>query len=236
MEKNFALLDSYFRIRKTIGILGLLLPFLIVLFHGEFLASISHYYYGKSSVIFTSVLTAFGLFLISYKGYERDPEHEKFSDNFITNIGGIAAILVVIFPTSCSGSNSEFIENMIPSGYYPLYGHNSHVLNTVHLLSAGLFLFVMGWMSFFRFTKGNKAKKKIINRIYRFAGCVIWGSIGILFFEFTMDFQLSDYDVFVLETASVLSFGIAWLIKGKALKDLLYLGLRMNRIATGNKA
>lgn len=236
MEKNFALLDSYFRIRKTIGILGMLLPFLIVIFHGEFLASISHYYYGKSSVIFTSVLTAFGLFLISYKGYEKDSGHEKFSDNFITNIGGIAAILVVIFPTSCAGSHSEIIENMILSGSYPLFGHNSIVLNAIHLLSAGLFLFVMGWMSFFRFTKGNQAEKMKVNRIYRFSGCVVWGSIGTLFFEFTTGFRISGYDVFVLETVSVLSFGIAWLLKGKALKDLSGNGAWFGRsAAAGNK-
>ncbi|MGM0409032.1 MAG: hypothetical protein ACQERU_13710 [Bacteroidota bacterium] len=230
MKENFAMLDSYFRIRKMIGILGIFLPFLIVIFHGDFLASISHYYYGKTSVIFTSILTAFGLFLISYKGYEKDTKSEKFSDNFITNIGGIAALLVVIFPTSCSGSNSEFIDNMILSESYPLFGHNNGIYNTIHLLSAGLFLFIMGWMSLFRFTKGNKEEKKNKNRIYRFTAYLIWGSILILALEFLIGFQISNYDVFALETVSVLSFGIAWLIKGKALKDLLNLGAQMKKL------
>jgi hypothetical protein len=236
MEKEFAMLYSYFRIRKTIGILGILLPFLIVIFHGDFLSSISHYYYGKTSVFFTSILTAFGLFLISYKGYERDTKHEKFSDNFITNIGGIAAILVVIFPTSCSGSNSEFINNMILSESYPLFGHNNGIYNTIHLLSAGLFLFIMGWMSLFRFTKGNKEEKKNKNRIYKIAGYVILGSILILALEFIIGFQISNYDVFALETVSILSFGIAWLIKGKVLKDLSNFRTQINESVLGTNS
>jgi hypothetical protein len=220
MEHHFTVLDSYFRIRKTIGVLGLLLPFLLVIVQEEVLASISHYYYGKSSVIFTSVLTAFGLFLISYRGYRKDPVRDKLSDNLLTNTGGIAALLVVAFPTSCSGSNSELVESMVYSGSYPLFGHNDIVCNTIHLLSAGLFLFIMGWMSVFRFTRSNKTENRKENKLYRVAGYVVWASVLMSGLEFLFDFKVSDYDVFVLETTSVVSFGVSWLVKGKILQDL----------------
>ena len=69
-----------YRIRLLIGALGLLLPFLLPLAKGDFLASISHYYYDTlSSLIFIIVLSSFGLFLISYKGYKIDITTEKIS-------------------------------------------------------------------------------------------------------------------------------------------------------------
>ena len=74
---------SDYRIRKLIGTLGLLLPFMVYFAKGEFLASISHYYYNTlSSLIFIIVLSAFGLFLLSYKGYKIDTTTESFSGGF----------------------------------------------------------------------------------------------------------------------------------------------------------
>jgi len=209
-------------IRKIIGILGIMLPLLVYLFHGDFLSSFSHYYYTKSSLFFTSILTAFGLFLISYRGYEKNLETEFLSDNQITHIGGITALLVVFIPTSASGSNSPYINNMCILNSYPLFGHNNSFLNTIHLLSAGVFLFVMGWMSFFRFTKGELTpEKRRKNVVYRSTGYIIWASIFILLTEFIIVYEITKYDVIILETISVLSFGISWLIKGKAFEDLL---------------
>jgi hypothetical protein len=84
MDIKKDMLYSYYRIRKIIGILGIALPILIFTFHGELLSSISHYYYPKSAVFFIAILFAFGLLLISYKGYEKDKDTEKLSDNLIT--------------------------------------------------------------------------------------------------------------------------------------------------------
>jgi uncharacterized membrane protein YidH (DUF202 family) len=227
MDNKAAILNSYCRIRKIIGILGIALPVLVFSFHGEFLSSISHYYYTKSSIFFTSVLTAFGLFLVSYKGYEKDKKIERFSDNLITNIGGIAALVVVIFPTSGSGSNSPEINLMNMTNTYPLFGHNDTVINSIHLISAGIFLFIMGWMSFFKFSRTTNSRRK---RIYKLAGYIIWSSIFILGTEFIFGFHITTYDVFILETVSVFSFGISWLIKGKAIEDIIYAGSQLKKI------
>ena len=222
MEKSKPILQSYCMIRKIIGILGILLPLLVYLFHGDFLSSVSHYYYTKSSLFFTSILSSFGLFLISYKGYERDIETEFLSDNQITHIGGIAALLVVLIPTSASGSNSPVINNMCLSGRYPLFGHNNSFLNFIHLMSAGIFLFTMGWMSFFRFTKGELTpEKRRRNMIYKISGYIIWSSIFILMTEFITGYNITQYDVIIFEIISVYSFGISWIVKGKAFEDLL---------------
>jgi hypothetical protein len=93
---------SDYRIRKFIGLLGLSLPIILPISKGEFLASISHYYYSTlSSLLFIIILSAFGLFLISYKGYVKDINSEEISDDFLTNIAGFAALLLVFIPTLC---------------------------------------------------------------------------------------------------------------------------------------
>lgn len=227
MKQNKEMLYSYYRIRKIIGLLGLLLPVLVVLFYGEILSSLSHYYYTRSAVFFIAILSAFGLFLISYKGYERDKQTEWLSDNFITHIAGIAVLIVVLFPTDCSGSHSPSIDGICASADYPLFGHQHALKSWIHFIGAGLFLFCMGWMSIFRFTKGDiNPSKQRKNKIYRLCGYIIWASIAILLLEFIVknwfsQFQISDYDVFIFETISVFSFGISWLIKGEAIKDLI---------------
>ena len=184
MDIKKDILYSYYRIRKIIGFLGIALPILIYVFHGELLSSISHYYYSRSAVFFIAILSAFGLLLISYKGYEKDKDTEIISDNLITHIGGIAALLVVLLPTACIGSNSAEITNMCQLQNYPLFGHDNSIIRLIHLASAGVFFFTMGYMSIFRFTKGKLTdEKKIKNHIYRFCGIAVWVSIGILIIE-----------------------------------------------------
>ena len=225
MDIKKDILYSYYRIRKIIGLLGIALPILIYTFHGEILSSISHYYYSRSAVFFIAILSAFGLLLISYKGYEKDKDTEIFSDNLITHIGGIAALLVVLLPTTCIGSNSAEITNMCLLQNYPLFGHDNEIIRIIHLLSAGVFLFTMGYMSIFRFTKGKLTdEKKTKNRIYRFCGIAVWISICILAVESILpNFHFTEYDVFIFETVSVVAFGIAWLVKGEAIKNIIEL-------------
>ena len=223
MDIKKDILYSYYRIRKIIGFLGIALPILIYAFHGELLSSISHYYYSRSAVFFIAILSAFGLLLISYKGYEKDKDTEIISDNLITHIGGIAALLVVLLPTACFGSNSAEITNMCQLQNYPLFGHDNAIIRIIHLISAGTFLFIMGYMSIFRFTKGKLTdEKKTKNRIYRICGIVVWVSIGILGIEsIFQNFHFTVYDIFILEAVSVVAFGIAWLVKGEAIKDII---------------
>lgn len=222
MDNKKEILHSYYTIRKIIGLLGMLLPFIVVITHGGLLSSISHYYYSKSAVFFTSIIFAFGILLISYKGYEKDKLSEKLSDNQITHIGGIAAILLILFPTACLESNSIEISNLCALKDYPLYGHDNKIISFIHFLSAGIFLFVMGWMSVKRFTKGEQTPKKILrNKFYKVSGYIIWFSIFFLMIEFIVGFHITDYDVIFLESISIFFFGTSWFIKGKAIRDMI---------------
>lgn len=227
MEKK-AILNSYLRIRKLIGTLGILLPIMVYVFHKDLLASISHYYYTESAVFFIAILSAFGFFLISYRGYDKDPSREMLSDNIITNISGFAVLIVVLIPTSCSESASDVITKTIcETENYPMFGHNQSLWNIIHLVSAAIFLFTMGWMSVFRFTRtSNEEDKKYENAIYKCCGYAVWICIAVLLVQFIAEkfganLRVTKYDVFIVETISVGAFGLSWLIKGKALEDIV---------------
>ncbi len=218
------MLSSYLVIRKIIGTLGILLPILVFAGHkGVLLTSISHYYYTQSAVFFIAILSAFGLFLISYKGYEKSAT-EKISDNVITQIGGFAALLVILLPTTCFKGNCGLLTNIdLLSGGF-MFGHSNEIIGVIHLICAGVFLFAMGWMSIFKFTKSENKK---YNTFYKFCGYTVWISIGLLLVEFALkkilkneDFHVTQYDVFILETVAIIAFGSSWLIKGKALEDV----------------
>lgn len=214
---------SDYRVRKLIGTLGLALPVLLPIAKGEFLASISHYYYSTlSSLFFIIILSAFGLFLMSYKGYKKDIETEQISDDFLTNIGGLAALVVVFIPTACDGCSSFSIIEICQSDNFPLFGHNNSVLNRIHLISAGVFILCMGWMSKYKFTRGNKTKHNII---YNRCGNLVFISVallivGIVLENFEINFLINDYYVYIFETIAVIAFGVSWLIKGKAIENI----------------
>ncbi len=217
---------SDYRIRKLIGILGLSLPFILPISGGEFLSSISHYYYlTLSSLLFIIILSSFGLFLISYKGYKIDPETEKVSDDLVTNIAGLAALIVVFIPTSCLDSASDIIAAFCNSCENPLFGHTDKIKGTIHLISAGVFIFSMGWMSKYKFTRSDNQRN---NRIYRFCGNIVWSSIGVLIIlvileKLKIHFWMDTYYVFILETCAIIPFGVSWLIKGKVIEDTIKL-------------
>lgn len=227
--------ESYYTMRKAIGIGGMLLPALIVVFHGKFLPSISHYYYTKSAVFFIAILAMLGVFLITYKGYKRDKKKEYISDNGLTIIAGVAALMVVMFPTTCFDPDNPLTAPLCGCEL-PLFGHaDKGWISAVHLASAALFFGLMGWMSISRFTKGpltpNKKRK---NSAYRFCGYTVWLCIALLIIQFAlkkffpdMTVEATLYDVYILETVAVFFFGLSWLIKGEAIGDLIKLKERL---------
>src|SRR4026208_1416904 len=69
------LIISYLTLRKAIGILGFLWPFVLALgamflFHTGLQRSISAYYHTSMAGVFVGTLWAIGFFLSSYNGYD----------------------------------------------------------------------------------------------------------------------------------------------------------------------
>ncbi|MFC6268471.1 hypothetical protein [Frigoriflavimonas asaccharolytica] len=90
-EKTDSTTISYFKLRQLIGLLGIFLPFALVIFGGRLQPSLSHYYYSFSHTFFVGTLAALSTFLITYKGVYR-------LEDWLANIAGFCAAGVAIFP------------------------------------------------------------------------------------------------------------------------------------------
>lgn len=210
---------SQYRLRRAVGLLGLALPVLLLLHHDHLLASMSHYYYTTAAVFFIGILVAFGLILITYEGYPLAPDsRELMSDQTATTLAGVCIFLTVLIPTRWADALGPiaFEQNC---NY--LFGHNHPIRGAIHLLSAGLFLALLGYMCYAKFPcspRISKTKK----RFYQSCGITIWAAIALLVLLFAAEAlwgidwnkTLPAY-TFWLEMVAVWAFGIAWLVKGK---------------------
>ena len=209
--------NSQYRLRKAVGILGIALPIVILVVNQKLLSSISHYYYTSASIFFIGILFTFGLVLISYKGYEAEMD-EKIGDDWLTTLAGIAILVTVLLPTACTGSGEDLL--FCGDGY--LFGHSNHTIGAIHLISAAIFLFILGWMCVKQFTKSKNPESKLKNKVYKNCGYIVWVCIGLLVLIFAYE-KIAGKDfndtvngyTFILESISVWAFSTAWLIKGK---------------------
>jgi hypothetical protein len=206
---------SYFTLRKIIGWTGLLLPWIVWASAWSYENSLSAYYYTRANVLFVGILTLCGVFLISYRGYQK--EDEKISDNIITWIAGILILIVVAVPAQYSGASCGACPTPVC--------HDNPLLGAIHFGCAAIFLVAMGYLSIFNFTRGDKPfseDKLKRNRIYKICGYGMWvtlGVAGILIFILHVD-EIWRHLILWVEIIDLLFFGISWLVKGKALADL----------------
>lgn len=156
IENNYV--HSFLSLRKTIGFIGILFPFVlwvgnVFLFKSGLQPSISDFYYTGTRDVFVGSLCAIALFLFFYKGYDGLFGH----DDIVGHLAGVMALGVAFFPT-------------------PRVSH--------YVFAIGLFI-ILAYISVFRFTKTNptipKTKDKHIrNIIYIICGIVMIISLILL--------------------------------------------------------
>ena len=208
---NQSLIISYLSLRRTIGILGILLPFALALgntyIFGEGLqTSMSSYYHTRVGDLFVGVLFVIGLFLFSYKGY-------GFVDDIAGHLACVFAIGVAIFPTTPANPTSA----------------NAETIGAIHLAFAGLLFLTLAFFAIFLFTKSAPdrpvtSRKKRRNAIFRLCGiviiiCIVLTAVVNVVLPKDLASTIAQYNhVFWLEAVAVVAFGISWLVKGKALR------------------
>ncbi|MCX6334237.1 MAG: DUF998 domain-containing protein [Bacteroidia bacterium] len=204
MKSNAEYIDhtySYLSLRKTVGWIGILLPFVlplgaIVVFGEDTIRkNLSVYYYSGMRDVFVGALCAIALFLFFYKGYDK-------WDNRAANLAGFFALGIAFFPT-------------VQSGPYNIYA-------TIHLICAALFFTILAAMSIFLFTKskpGPTKRKLIRNKIYIICGLVMIASMAgvLIFLLFFARKKPESAFIFWGETVTLIAFGISWLTKGGTL-------------------
>lgn len=207
---------TFRRIRKAIGWLGISLPFVLVIlslipfFKTNVQNSISYYYYTNLREVFTGVLCAVSLFLIRYKSFE-NPVFWK-NDDKMTSLAGVMALCVALIPTNPDNC-SEKIYTLIPLC--------ANLLGWLHYIFATIFFTIIAIISIVIFTIGQNDDKDIPvsplneNNIYRICG---WAIVVFIILIPVCDLlNLFHRATLILETLSLIAFGIAWLIKGRAL-------------------
>ncbi len=214
-NQNNRYLISFLTLRKAVGIMGMALPFVLMLGffvlenNCKFPPSISHFFYTKMGNVFVGVLCAVSLFLFAYNGYDS-------RDMWAAKLAGFFAACVAMFPTNYNSyapidcSRMAKVENTFA--------------NAMHYGASVLLFLTFAYFCFFLFTKSAnkgtvKGNKLIRNKIYITCGIVIVVSIagiaviGIVPAWYKALKHLKP--IYSLETVALLAFGYSWLIKGE---------------------
>ncbi len=212
-------LISHITLRRLLGFLGFLMPFILVI--GVFVLkavfnigphesdkafqhSISAYYYTIMRNAFVAILSSFGLFLFTYRGYPSDKWWKR--DHLFTTAAGACALLTAFFPTNKAGS-CEII------------------FCYIHFTAATLFFVILAYISYFLFTESDKSpsertpRKHSRNKVYRTCGVIMVSCLIILTVYFLTRKSVSwpTNTVFIFESIALWAFGISWLTKGEAI-------------------
>ncbi len=204
-----ARLISYLTLRKLIGLIGLLLPFALVIINmllirqAEMQGSMSGYYYTDVRGILIGSLCAIGVFLFAYRGYD-------VWDNRLTNLAGICAIGVALFPTAPVNPSTR-----------------ARDIGYVHFACAGLLFALLAVIALWQFTKTEPGTDRTVQKrqrdlVYRVCGTVIALCLVLVPIEsLVIGAPIQRFrPLFWLEAVAVVAFGVAWLVKGQAiLKD-----------------
>jgi uncharacterized membrane protein SirB2 len=204
---NRTSLDHYVILKRTLGILGMVLPFVCILggaiFAGtEVQNSVSHYYHTNMRDVLVG-LGAVSLFLVTYQGYGP-------FDNLISTLTGIAGAGVVVFPCPTYPASTGLV------GILQL---PQDVSGNIHLYCAGAFFLLLAFNSAVLFTITDQGKwtgKKLVrNIIYIMCGCIMFACIVVLFIisRASPDFFSNSRVGLVFEAIMLFFFGVSWLVK-----------------------
>lgn len=197
-REHSAQIHSYHSLRKAVGWIGILLPFVLVLGHliifggDRPLNNMSVYYHTGMRDLFVGAICAIALFLFFYRGYDR-------WDEISADLAGFFALGVAFFPTVEEGSWDWAA--------------------WVHFSCAACFLVILALISIFLFTRGEEyptEMKRKRNFIYRACGIIMLLSLAAIevFFLFFDGINSDSGFVLIAETVTLVAFGVSWLTKG----------------------
>ncbi len=193
---------SYLSLRKTVGWIGILLPFVLALGviiasgNEDMVPSISHYYHTMMGDVFVGSLCAVALFMFFYCGYSE-------RDDWTGNIAAVSAIGVALFPTT--------------------EGFPTELIGKVHFAFATVFFLALAYYSLFLFTKSKPDEtptdqKLARNKIYITCGIIMLGClVAIMIYSWRVENTTETRFIFWAESVALVAFGISWLTKGETM-------------------
>jgi hypothetical protein len=212
-EKN-ELIVSYMVLRQLVGWIGILLPIVLIVgnalvSHASRPGSMSGYYYTGMRNVFVGALCALGVFLVAYNGYDE-------LDRWITNIAGVGAIGVALFPTKPA---------------VPHLSASQQVVGDIHLVCAAATFIALGLMAL-RFTKGGPAAPGLPglpppfakdNVVYRISSATILSCVLLAALSNQLPASVKAHWplLFIFEALAVFAFGVSWFVKGRTIQVIV---------------
>ncbi len=197
-------------LRRSIGILGILLPFVLVVGNGllcpevKWLDSISAYYHTKMQNVFVGVLSVIAILLFTYRG-------PKGEDSTLSNLASLFCFGVAYFPTSIPNTQGACIAGL------------NFDLHYLHLISAtGLFA-CFAYFAIVVFNKPNEQGIISLRRQkqipwFKWSGYIILTCMALIaigsLLESKTEIRINMPYTFILEWIALVAFGTSWVIKG----------------------
>jgi hypothetical protein len=204
---------SFLLMRVMVGVIGIGLPFALVLIDGLWFdgsrfprTSLSAYYYSGVRELFVGALCATGVFLVAYKVADVN------LDNTLSVLAGIAVLGVALFPTDRPNDRVALTPLQEELG--------ETFVAVVHYASAVVFIVALGVISYF-FGKREGARPPVAGaRSPGFWRAFHWACAGVigaalLWILVTEVFGTGPAESLLIgEAVSVWAFGVSWLWKG----------------------
>lgn len=183
-------------IRWLVGFITFALPILVLLISFARLTSVSAAYYTRARDVFVGSMFVLGAFLIVYKGHTR-------REDWIANLGGVAAILAALFPTKCDLCTRD-------AAFY------------IHAIAGNVLFGVTAYFCLGPFRQAAKEKRWIkAQRRVKFYTICGWSIVACLGFLFAIGAVMSDElkqiwtPTLVGEFVMLWIFGAAWVVASK---------------------
>jgi hypothetical protein len=216
---------SYLLIRTVVGVIGILLPIILIIGEAYFLkgsvhvrGSLSAYYHSSMQDIFVGGLCVTGLLLITYMA-----GMPKTWDFWLSLIAGLAVLVVVLFPTWRPG---------VPHGA-PLCGSNPPPLGCspteqalgealtarIHATAAAVFILSLAAISFLFARREKKYDhSNFRTRFHIVCGVAILAAVAWVVIGGALKIDIWELTpLYVGEIISVWAFGASWFLKGEDL-------------------
>jgi hypothetical protein len=205
-----SMVGTFLLLRRAIGWIGTLLPIVVIAGDAAFSSgplpnSLSDYYYTPMRNILVGALCVLGVFLLLYDVSVR-------VDRWITNAAGIGVLGVAFLPGS------------------PPVAHlttSQEVIGNLHVFFAAIAFVGLSatmWRFAYAVSDGPDAAPPSARGavFYRVSACVMLGfvilsGVAILLPLSVQNTTLAIYDT---EALAIFTFGISWLVKGRALQPL----------------
>jgi hypothetical protein len=207
-QEQLRYVRSFLLQRLAIGVLGVVLPVWLVFgdglaFHGDPFprGSLSAYYYSGMRDVLVAVMSAIGVFLITYKISERN------LDNTASALAGISAGVVALFPTARPH------DSIALTPLQDLLGEQT--VKWIHFGAGAAFVGLLAVLSYYFGVRSSPGWRR-----FHWA-CTLVLVLALVWMVVTLSVGAPGRALLYGEWACAWAFGASWFAKGAELKMLV---------------